>query len=97
MTIRTESPDNPYCKCDDGSTVYAGHTTLRDGIPGGTYSLTVVSHHGEKTSKAQLVVAGEPVTHYRLWLIGAAVVLASAGAGGLVVRRRRRPESAGQA
>ncbi|NUL02825.1 hypothetical protein HRW07_06085 [Streptomyces lunaelactis] len=97
LTIRTESEDDPGCKCDDGSTVYAGHTTLRDDIPAGTYSLTVVSHHGKKTSSAQLVVSGEPVTHYRAWLIGGAVILALAGAGGFVMRRRRRLKSAGQA
>ncbi|MET7617501.1 hypothetical protein [Streptomyces sp. NPDC005408] len=90
LTIRTQSSDDPGCKCDDGATVYAGHTTLRDDIPPGTYALTVVSHDGEKTSTAQLVVAGEPVTHYRPWLIGGAVVVASAGAVGLVRRRRRR-------
>lgn len=70
LTIRTESADDPGCKCDDGSIVYAGHTTLRDDVPAGTYSLKVVSHHGKKTSTTQLVVTGEPVTHHRAWLAG---------------------------
>ncbi|HET6359064.1 hypothetical protein [Streptomyces sp.] len=94
MTIRTESADDPGCKCDDGSTVYAGHTTLRDDVPAGTYSLKVVSHHGKKTSTTQLIMDGEPVTHHRAWLVGGAVGLGLVGATGFVLRRRRRKSAA---
>ncbi|MFE9412541.1 hypothetical protein ACFYN0_27670 [Streptomyces sp. NPDC006704] len=65
LTVEKDSPDDPGCKCDDGSTVYAGHATVRDDLRPGTYALTVVSHHGQSTSTAQLKVAGEPVTSRR--------------------------------
>lgn len=90
LTIKKDSPDDPGCKCDDGSTVYAGHATVRDDLRPGTYTLTVVSHHGQSTSTARLKVAGEPVTSWRPWLIGAAAVLALAMAGGFALRHRRR-------
>lgn len=90
LTIQRGNSDAPGCKCDDGTTVYAGHTTLRDDIPAGTYPLTVVSHHGQQTSSAQLKVAGDPVRHYRPWLIGGAAVVVLGAVAGMVLLRRRR-------
>ncbi|WP_226599086.1 hypothetical protein [Streptomyces violascens] len=89
-TIRTGNSDDPGCKCDDGATVYAGDITLRTDVPVGTYPLTVVSHHGQQTSTAQLKVAGAPVRHYQPWLIGGVVVVLAAVGGAVLVRRRRK-------
>ena len=92
VAIRKKSPDAPGCLRDDASTMYAGHTTVRTDIPAGTYTLTVVSHHGQNTATQQVTVAGEPVTHSRPWLtvsVITAAVLALAAAAGLMVRRRR--------
>ncbi|MFE9404955.1 hypothetical protein ACFYNY_24975 [Streptomyces sp. NPDC006530] len=90
LTIKRGTSDAPRCKCDDGTTVFAGHTTLRDDIPAGTYPLTVVSHHGQQTSSAQLKVAGDPVRHYQSWVVGGASVVLLATVGGIVLIRRRR-------
>ncbi|MEU5437970.1 hypothetical protein AB0G73_32005 [Streptomyces sp. NPDC020719] len=92
LTIKTDSPDDPGCKCTDGTTVYAGHTTLRADLPAGTYRITVTSHHGQNTSTADLKVAGSPEKHYRPWLITGAVVLVLAGVG-LALRRSRRSKN----
>ncbi|WP_051774334.1 hypothetical protein [Streptomyces sp. NRRL S-237] len=93
VRIRTDGPDDPLCKCDDGSTLYTGHTTLRDDVPPGTYPLTVVSHHGLETHTAQIVLAGRPVATgmpRAVWG-GIAAVLATLAGAGALVRRRRRP------
>ncbi|MFG2483684.1 hypothetical protein ACGFSI_13120 [Streptomyces virginiae] len=93
VRIRTDGPDDPLCKCDDGSTLYTGHTTLRDDVPPGTYPLTVVSHHGLETHTAQIVLAGRPVATglpRAVWG-GIATVLAALAGAGALVRRRRRP------
>ncbi len=91
VTIKTDSADDPGCKCDDGGTVYAGHTRLRDDVPKGRYTLTVVSHRGRQTTKQQVTVAGEPVAHGPSWAItGAAAVAGLAVAAGGVIAVRRR-------
>ncbi|MFE2324772.1 hypothetical protein ACFXD5_12785 [Streptomyces sp. NPDC059385] len=96
VRIRTNGPDDPGCKCDDGSTLYTGHTTLRDDLPPGTYPLTVVSHHGRETHTTQIVLAGKAVATGPSWAvwggIAAAVLVALAGAGALM---RRRPPVTG--
>ncbi|WP_190094877.1 hypothetical protein [Streptomyces melanogenes] len=89
LAIKKDSSDAPSCKCDDGTSVYAGHTALRDNLPAGTYELTVVSHHGQSTSTAQLKVAGSPERHYRPWLITGAALLVTAGTAFAVIRARR--------
>ncbi|MFI6686687.1 hypothetical protein [Streptomyces sp. NPDC050485] len=89
LSISTDNSDDPGCKCDDGATVYAGHTTLRGDLPAGTYPLTVVSHQGKQTSTAQLSVGGRPVTHYGRWVISGGVAVALAGVLALVLRRLR--------
>ncbi|MFB6484991.1 hypothetical protein ACFCXF_17875 [Streptomyces virginiae] len=92
VRIRTDGPDDPLCKCDDGTTLHTGHTTLRDDLPPGTYPLTVVGHHGLETHTAQIVLAGEPVATGVPWAVRgglAAVLVALAGAGALLRRRRR--------
>ncbi|MER6737239.1 hypothetical protein [Streptomyces puniciscabiei] len=66
LTIKTDSPDDPGCTCDDGGTVYAGHGQLRGDVPGGRYTVTVVSHHGQQTTKQHVTkqhvtIAGQPV------------------------------------
>lgn len=99
LTIRTDSEDDPGCKCDDGATLWAGHTRVRDNIPQGRYTLTVVSHHGQQTTRQDVTVAGEPVTHGRPWVFTGAVV---AGvlvliAGGAVARLRRAHTAAASA
>jgi hypothetical protein len=94
LTIRTGSPDDPGCKCDDGATLYAGHTRVRDDIPKGHYTLTVVSHHGRQTTRQRVTVAGERVVHEHPWTVSGAVAagaLALAAGGGIAfVRRSRR-------
>ncbi|MGW3321321.1 hypothetical protein [Streptomyces virginiae] len=92
VRIRTDGPDDPLCKCDDGSTLFTGHTTLRDDLPPGTYPLTVVSHHGVETHTAQIVLAGKPVATGLPWAVpgGIAAVLAALAGAGALVRRRRR-------
>lgn len=90
LTITRHSPDDPGRKGDDGSTVYAGHGTLRDDISSGRYTLTVVSHHGQHTSRQRLTVAGEPVNHSRPWMIGGAITAALVVAGAAVVLYRKR-------
>ncbi len=92
LTIKTDSPDDPGCKCTDGTTVYAGHTALRPDLPAGTYRITVTSHHGQNTSTAELKVAGPPEGRSRPWLITGAVVLVLAGAG-FTIRRSRRSKN----
>ncbi|MET9364584.1 hypothetical protein ABZX93_27205 [Streptomyces sp. NPDC006632] len=92
LTIKTDSPDDPGCRCDDGSTVYAGHTALRTDLPVGTYRITVTSHHGQSTSTAELKVAGSPEKHYWPWLISGAGVLVLAGVG-FAFHRSRRPKN----
>lgn len=90
VTIRTQSPDDPGCKCDDGSTLFAGHITLRHDLRPGTYPLTVVPGHGRRPVTGEVTVAGEPVSHSGPWLIGAAVAGALAlGAVGVLRRRAR--------
>lgn len=93
LTIRTDSPDDPGCKCDDGGTVYAGHGQVRGDVPEGRYTVTVVSHHGQQTTKQHVLIAGRPVRNGgSSWAVtGGAVAagLALAFGGGLVMRRRR--------
>ncbi|MGW2858432.1 hypothetical protein [Streptomyces sp. NPDC001205] len=94
MTISTDDEDDdPGCKCDDGATVYTGHTTVRDDLPAGSYPITVVSHEGNHTSTARLRVGGKPLAHHGSWLTAGAAALALTGALALVLRhllRRRR-------
>ncbi|WP_244189466.1 hypothetical protein [Streptomyces incarnatus] len=94
LTIKTDSPDDPGCKCDDGGTVYAGHGQLRGDVPGGRYTVTVVSHHGQQTTKQHVVIAGRPVADGdgTSWAVTggvAATGLALASGGAFAVRRRR--------
>ncbi|MFJ8017024.1 hypothetical protein [Streptomyces sp. NPDC096339] len=98
VRIRTHGPDDPGCKCDDGSTLYTGHTTLRDDLPPGTYPLTVVSHHGRETHTAHIVLAGEPVAaglSRTVWGGTAAAALAALAGAGALMRRRRPPATDG--
>ncbi|MFC5724798.1 hypothetical protein ACFP1Z_32090 [Streptomyces gamaensis] len=88
------SPDDPGCKCDDGATVYVGHVTVPYGTASGTYTVTVVSHHGQHTSTAQLTVHGGTGAGSDAWVPWAA---GCGGAAALAVgtvlvagRRRRR-------
>lgn len=90
VTIRTQSPDDPGCKCDDGSTLYAGHITLRHDLRPGKYPLTAVAGHGHRPVSAQVTVAGEPVSHSGAWLVGGAVAGALALGTVGVLRRRAR-------
>ncbi|MFS4091495.1 hypothetical protein [Streptomyces sp. AF1A] len=99
LTIRTNSPDNPGCKCDDDGTVYAGHARLRGDVSGGRYTVTVVSHHGQHTTKQHVTIAGRPVADSDgpSWAVtggvaAAALVLASGGV--FTVRRRRSRRAA---
>ncbi|MGW1895555.1 hypothetical protein ACWCP6_35725 [Streptomyces sp. NPDC002004] len=97
LTLRTGSADDPGCKCDDGSTVYAGHTTVRDDVAKGQYTLTVVSHHGQQTTRQRVTVAGAPVADRHHWMIGGALAaggVALVVGGGIAVRRRSRKAAA---
>ena len=91
VTIRTDSADDPGCKCDDPGTVYAGHARVREDVPEGRYTLTVVSHHGRQTTKQHVTVAGAPVDHGPSWTVTGAVAAAGAAlaAGGVIAVRRR--------
>ncbi len=97
LTMETGSADDPGCKCDDGGTVYAGHARVRDDLAEGRYTLTVVSHHGQQTTRQQVTVAGAPVAHVPASLViavaaigGAALVVAAA----VLLRRRSRDAAA---
>ncbi|MGP9016921.1 hypothetical protein ACT1U9_00745 [Streptomyces sp. BR1] len=91
VTIRTDSPDDPGCKCDDGSTLYAGHINLRHDLRPGTYPLTVMAGHGHRPVTAEVTVAGEPVSHSGPWLIaGAAAGALALGTVGVLRQRARR-------
>ncbi|MGW2814007.1 hypothetical protein [Streptomyces sp. NPDC001415] len=91
MTITTDDDDDdPGCKCDDGATVYSGHTTVRGDLPAGTYPLTVVSHGGRNTSTAHLKVGGKSLARHGGWLTAGAVALALTGVLALVLRHRLR-------
>ncbi|MCF3131141.1 hypothetical protein IPZ69_12330 [Streptomyces olivochromogenes] len=100
LTIRTGSADDPGCKCDDGATIYAGHTRVRDDVPNGRYKLTVVSHSGQQTTTRRVTVAGKPVAHGPSWVTSGAVAAAGvalvAGAG-IALRRRRTRKAAASA
>ncbi|WP_239010134.1 hypothetical protein [Streptomyces sp. 769] len=94
LTLR-KGEDDPGCKCDDGSTLYGGHTTVRDDIPAGRYPMTAVSHHGQETTTRQVTVAGPPVPHSRLpWLIGGGAAVALMVLASVAVRRGRRKRRA---
>ncbi|WP_053730127.1 hypothetical protein [Streptomyces sp. WM6378] len=91
MTITTEDEeDDPGCKCDDGATVYSGHTAVRGDLPAGTYPLTVVSHGGHHTSTARLRVGDKSLGRHGSWLISGGVALALTGLLALVLRHRLR-------
>lgn len=97
LTIRTGSADDPGCKCDDGSTLYAGHTRVRDDMHKGRYTLTVVSHHGRQTTRQRVTVTGKPVAHDRPWMLAGSVAaagMALAAGGGIALRRRARGSAA---
>ncbi|WP_330343050.1 hypothetical protein [Streptomyces sp. NBC_00557] len=99
LTIRTGSPDDPGCKCDDPGTVYAGHGQLRRDVSDGRYTVTVVSHHGQQTTKQHVTIAGQPVADGSgpSWAVAggvAAAGLALASGGALAVRRRRSRKAA---
>lgn len=99
LTIKTDSPDNPGCKCDDDGTVYAGHGQLRGDVPNGRYTVTVVSHHGQQTTKQHVMIAGQPVAEGGgpSWAVTggvAATGLALASGGAFAVRRRRSRKAA---
>ncbi|MGQ4388986.1 hypothetical protein [Streptomyces sp. SAS_270] len=99
LTIRTDSSDDPGCKCDDGGTVYAGRTRLRDDLSKGRYTLTVVSHHGQQTTKQHVAVAGEPAAHGPSRVVTGAVAAAGvalAVGGVIAVRRRSRKTAASE-
>ncbi|MFF2806384.1 hypothetical protein ACFVT2_04220 [Streptomyces sp. NPDC058000] len=94
LTLR-EGEDDPGCKCDDGSTLFGGHTAVRDDIPAGRYPMTVVSHHGQETTTRQVTVAGPIVPHSRLpWLIGGGAAVALVALASVAVRRGRRKRQA---
>lgn len=91
VKIRTNGPEDPGCKCDDGSTLFTGHTTLRDDLPAGTYPLTVTSHNGRETHTTHITLAGEPVNPSRTWALwGVPAVLAVLCGTGIALRRRRK-------
>lgn len=91
VKIRRDGPEDPACKCDDGSTLFTGHTTLRDDLPVGTYPLTVASHDGRETHTTRITVAGEPVTPSRSWALwGVPAVLAVLCGAGIALRLRRK-------
>ncbi|WP_316750025.1 hypothetical protein [Streptomyces herbicida] len=91
VTIETDSADDPGCKCDDGGTVYAGHARVRESVPEGRYTLTVVSHHGRQTTKQHVTVAGTPVDLGPSWMVtGAVAAGGTALAAGRVIAVRRR-------
>ncbi|MFH8340476.1 hypothetical protein [Streptomyces sp. AM6-12] len=97
VTIRTGSPDDPGCKCDDPGTVYAGRGRVRPDVAPGRYPMTVKSHHGKQTTTRHVTVAGEPVAHGPS---PAAIGAVSAGAavlvaGGVIAVRRRRSRTSG--
>ncbi|MFJ3335132.1 hypothetical protein [Streptomyces sp. NPDC086766] len=97
LTIKTDSPEDPGCKCDDGGTVYAGHARLRGDVPDGRYTVTVVSHHGRQTTEQHVTVAGRPVTDGRpSWAVaaGAAAAGLALASGGAFAARRRRSRKA---
>lgn len=94
LRIKTDSADDPGCKCDDPGTVYAGHGQLRGDVPNGRYTVTVVSHHGQQTTKQHVTIAGQPVADGGgpSWAVTggvAATGLALASGGAFAVRRRR--------
>ncbi|MFI9720013.1 hypothetical protein ACIHFE_10195 [Streptomyces sp. NPDC052396] len=93
LTLK-QGADDPGCKCDDGATLYGGHTRLRDDLKPGRYPMTVVSHHGKETTTRQFQVTGDPVPDGGTspWIIGGivAAVLAVLATAGLAVRRRRK-------
>ncbi|MEU6587714.1 hypothetical protein ABZ923_00490 [Streptomyces sp. NPDC046881] len=93
LIIKTNSPDNPGCKCDDAGTVYAGHARLRGDVPEGRYTVTVVSHHGQHTTTQHVTIAGRPVNDGgSSWAVAggvAAAGLALACGGVFTVRRQR--------
>lgn len=88
VTIK-KGADDPGCKGDDGDAVYGGRATVRDDVPPGRYTMTVVTGH--QSASRQLTVAGKPVPHGFPWLttslVAAGIVLAALG---LVLRRRRK-------
>ncbi|MET9296560.1 hypothetical protein [Streptomyces sp. NPDC003077] len=92
VVIRKDQ-DDPGCKCDDGATLYGGHSRVRDDIPAGTYPMKVTVHHGQETLTRQVVVAGQPVPRPFPWpavgIAAAATVLIGAVAGWLLRHRRR--------
>ncbi|MFE0510560.1 hypothetical protein [Streptomyces sp. NPDC058964] len=95
LTIRTDSSDDPGCKCDDPATVYAGHARVRDDVPEGRYTLTVVSHGGRQTTTQRVTVAGKAVAHGRSWMAGGAVAAGSVALiGGAAIAARRRSHKA---
>ncbi|WP_243769037.1 hypothetical protein [Streptomyces cyanogenus] len=93
LTIKTDSPDNPGCKCDDPGTVYAGYGELRGDVPNGRYTVTVVSHHGQQTTKQHVTIAGPPVRDGgSSWAVAGGVTAAglALAAGGVFTVRRHR-------
>ncbi|MGV9245419.1 hypothetical protein [Streptomyces sp. NPDC003710] len=97
LTIKTGSPDDPGCKCDDGGTVYAGHARLRGDVPEGRYTVTVVSHRGQQTTKQHVTVVGRPVTDGgSSWAVTGGVAAAglALASGGVFAMRRRRSRKA---
>ncbi|HEY8982522.1 MAG TPA: hypothetical protein VIU15_23400 [Streptomyces sp.] len=98
VTIKTGSPDDPGCKCDDVGTVYAGHGEVRGDIPSGRYTVTVVSHHGQKTTKQQVTIVGGPDADGGgpSWAVtgGVAVAGLALASGGVFAVRRRRSRTA---
>ncbi len=90
MTITTNSADDPGCKCDDGGTVYAGHARVREDVPEGRYTLTVVSHHGKQIPKQHVTIAGAPIEHGPSWIVPGAIAAGAALAVGGVITVRRR-------
>ncbi|MEU8589224.1 hypothetical protein AB0C59_19790 [Streptomyces sp. NPDC048664] len=98
LTIRTDSEDDPGCKCDDGATLYAGHTRLRHDVAQGRYPLTVVSHHGTQTTRRLVTVTGAPAGRGRSWMVPGAVLAGAlaltAGAAAARLRRAHRATGA---
>ncbi|MFI9721476.1 hypothetical protein ACIHFE_17790 [Streptomyces sp. NPDC052396] len=96
--IREDSPDDPWCKCDDGATVYAGRIAVPKGTPSGTYNVVVISHHGRKKTIRTLAVDGDNngFDAWTPWIFAGGAGTAVLGAGvWLAVWKRRRPPAVG--
>ncbi|MFI9723826.1 hypothetical protein ACIHFE_29915 [Streptomyces sp. NPDC052396] len=95
-----DNPNNPGCKCDDGSTVYATWVTVPERTPAGTYTVTATGHHGQQISRKLLAVAGDETkaNSWQPWVFvgGAGAAVLAAGAWLALSRRSRRAATASE-